>query len=104
MLEFLAFMCILAVSCLDSWRKSVAQDFPCIRPGASCSGSSVAGEMMDNAAETFSRAGCDQAGESEPPSVRWPCLQMWLCTQDWSVVLRLALQVTKGMKKGWLLI
>lgn len=67
MLEFVAFMCILAMSCLDSWRKSVAQDFPCIRPGASCSGSSVAGEMMDSAAEeTFSRRGCDQAAESRP--------------------------------------
>lgn len=80
MLEFVAFMCILAMSCLDSWRKSVAQDFPCIRPGASCSGSSVAGEMMDSAAEeTFSRRGCDQAAESRPSSVR--CRARGLCLQ-----------------------
>lgn len=73
-------MCILAVSCLDSQRKSVAWDFPCTRPGASCSGSSVAGEMMDHAAqETFPRVGCDQAGESRPPSVR--CRARGLCLQ-----------------------
>ena len=80
-------MCILAVSCLDGRRKSVAWDFPCIRQAGRQEGAApvalwlgTVGEMMDHAAEeTFPGAGCGQAGDPGPPSAG--CMARVLCPQ-----------------------